>query len=228
MASCARAPLGAYDPSLARLFRAAVAAQPGRMFLAGARRGGGWRRVTYEQARRTVDALAAALIERGLSAERPVMILSGNAIDHALLMLAGYTRRHPGRADFGRLFAAEPGPRQAQAHRRAARARARSTSPTPRRSPRRWRRSAWRRPKSSRAATAPISPRHVVRRTRAHAGRPRGRPGGRRDRRRHDREIPVHLGLDRPAQGRHQHPRHADGEPAADRCRSGRSSPSSR
>jgi hypothetical protein len=30
----------------------------------------------------------AALIERGLSAERPVMILSGNAIDHALLMLA--------------------------------------------------------------------------------------------------------------------------------------------
>ena len=42
-----------------------------------------------------VDVLAAALIERGLSAERPVMILSANAIDHALLMLAGYTAGVP-------------------------------------------------------------------------------------------------------------------------------------
>src|SRR5204862_6219196 len=42
-------------------------------------------------ARRKVDARAAALIARGLSAERPVSILSANSIDHALLMLAGYT-----------------------------------------------------------------------------------------------------------------------------------------
>ena len=41
-------------------------------------------------------------------------------------------RRHSGGADLGRLFAAEPGPRQAQAHRRAARRPAWSTSPTPR------------------------------------------------------------------------------------------------
>ena len=59
------------------------------------RTGDGWRKLTYEQARRTVDALAAALLERGLSAERPVMILSANAIDHALLMLAGYTAGMP-------------------------------------------------------------------------------------------------------------------------------------
>ena len=42
-----------------------------------------------------VDSLAAALLARGLSAERPVMILSGNTIDHALLMLAGYTAGVP-------------------------------------------------------------------------------------------------------------------------------------
>ena len=30
----------------------------------------------------------------------------------------------------------------------------------------------------------------------------------------HDRKIPVHLGLDRHAEGRHQHPAHADLEPA--------------
>src|SRR5689334_8409358 len=77
-------PLGAHDPSLARLFRAAVEAQPGRVFLQQ-RAGGDWRKLSYEQARRVVDALAAALLKRGLSAQRPVMILSANAIDHALL-----------------------------------------------------------------------------------------------------------------------------------------------
>jgi feruloyl-CoA synthase len=87
-------PLAPHDPNLARLFRAAVEAQPDRVFLAE-RQGEGWRTLTYGQARRIVDGLAAALIERGLSAERPVMILSGNAIDHALLMLAGYTAGVP-------------------------------------------------------------------------------------------------------------------------------------
>jgi feruloyl-CoA synthase len=90
----AQAPLRSHDPSLARLFRAAVEAQPDRIFLAE-RAGEGWRTLTYAQARRQVDGIAAALIERGLSAERPVMILSGNAIDHALLMLAGYTAGVP-------------------------------------------------------------------------------------------------------------------------------------
>ena len=87
-------PLGAYEPSLARLFRSAAKAHPDRVFLAE-RQGDGWRRLTYVQARATVDALAANLIERGLSPQRPVMILSGNAIDHALLMLAGYTAGVP-------------------------------------------------------------------------------------------------------------------------------------
>src|SRR5438309_7763406 len=89
-----RQPLADYEPSLAKLFRSAVAAQPGRIALAE-RQNGGWRTLRYEQARPIVDAIAAALLERGLSAERPVMILSGNAIDHALLMLAGYTAGVP-------------------------------------------------------------------------------------------------------------------------------------
>src|SRR3954468_22645273 len=87
-------PLGAYEPSLARLFRSSVEAQPGRTFLQE-RSGDQWRELTYEAARRRVDSLAAALIERGLSAERPVMILSGNAIEHALLMLACFTAGVP-------------------------------------------------------------------------------------------------------------------------------------
>jgi feruloyl-CoA synthase len=87
-------PLQPHDPSLARLFRAAVEAQPTRVFLQE-RVGDVWRKLTYEDARRSVDAIAAALMSRGLSAQRPVMILSANAIDHALLMLAGYTAGIP-------------------------------------------------------------------------------------------------------------------------------------
>jgi feruloyl-CoA synthase len=57
--------------------------------------GGAWRKLTYEAARTLVDALAQGLLDRDLSAERPVMILSGNGIDHALLTLAGHTAGVP-------------------------------------------------------------------------------------------------------------------------------------
>jgi feruloyl-CoA synthase len=90
-----RTPLAPYEPSLARLFRAAVEAAPARVFLAERDPTGDWHKLRYDEARTTVDALAAALIARGLSAERPVMILSGNAIDHALLTLAGHTAGIP-------------------------------------------------------------------------------------------------------------------------------------
>jgi feruloyl-CoA synthase len=90
-----REPLKPYEPSLARLFRAAVEAQPDRIFLAEREASGTWRSVRYAEARQTVDAIAGALLARGLSADRPAMILSGNAVDHALLMLAGYTAGIP-------------------------------------------------------------------------------------------------------------------------------------
>jgi len=89
-----RAPLNHYDPSLANLFRSAVERAPDRAMIAE-RAGEGWRTLSYEEARKIVDALAAALIERCLSAERPLMILSANSIEHALLMLAGYTAGIP-------------------------------------------------------------------------------------------------------------------------------------
>src|SRR5215471_3794607 len=90
----ARTTLGPHDQSLGRMFRAAVEAQPDRAFLAE-RAGDRWRTLTYAASRPIVDAIAAAFIERGLSAERPVMVLSGNSIDHALLMLAAYTAGIP-------------------------------------------------------------------------------------------------------------------------------------
>jgi feruloyl-CoA synthase len=88
-------PLKPYEASLAALFRRAVERQPGRLFMAERDPSGAWSGVTYEQARRKADAIAQALIERGLDAERPVMVLSGNAVEHGLLTLACYTAGIP-------------------------------------------------------------------------------------------------------------------------------------
>ncbi len=52
------------------------------------KQGAGWRRVTYAAALAGARAIGQALLDRGLSAERPVLILSGNGIEHALLALA--------------------------------------------------------------------------------------------------------------------------------------------
>lgn len=89
-----KTPLEPFEPNLAKVFRAAVEIAPSRIFFAE-RHGDDWRRITYEQARVLIDAIAAALIARGLSADRPIMILSGNSIDHALFVLAGYTAGIP-------------------------------------------------------------------------------------------------------------------------------------
>jgi feruloyl-CoA synthase len=65
---------------------------PNRVFL-GERHGDGWRTVTYGDARRSARNVAQAFLNRGLSPERPVAILSGNSVDHALVglgaMMAG-------------------------------------------------------------------------------------------------------------------------------------------
>ena len=47
-----------------------------------------WTAITYAQALRQVRAAASWILTQGLSAERPLAILSDNSIDHALLALA--------------------------------------------------------------------------------------------------------------------------------------------
>ena len=60
---------------------------PDRLFLAE-RAGPGWREVTYAQALDMVQAIAASLADRGMGAQTPILIVSGNGVDHALLTLA--------------------------------------------------------------------------------------------------------------------------------------------
>jgi feruloyl-CoA synthase len=67
-------------------------ASPDRVFIAqrekladGAR--GAWKKITFGQAYATARSIAQSLIDRKLSAEKPVAILSENDIEHALLTL---------------------------------------------------------------------------------------------------------------------------------------------
>jgi len=61
---------------------------PDRLFLAQRNAQGAWTRITYSEAYATVRRLAQALIDRNLSQERPLAVLSGNSIEHALMALA--------------------------------------------------------------------------------------------------------------------------------------------
>ncbi|BCH34530.1 feruloyl-CoA synthase [Mesorhizobium sp. L-8-10] len=80
-------PLPAYPDRLTdRLLHWAEVA-PDRVYMAEREPAGGWREITYGQALVHARAVASALVARGLSAERPVAILSGNDLDHAMLVL---------------------------------------------------------------------------------------------------------------------------------------------
>ena len=54
-----------------------------------------WRKLSYGEARRTVDALTQALLNLRLDPGRPVAILSGNSIEHALMTQAAMQARFP-------------------------------------------------------------------------------------------------------------------------------------
>lgn len=79
-------PLGSHPEHLGQTLRHWADRAPDRTFLAE-REGEAWRRLSYGEARRDADRIAAALLRRGLGPERPVMILSGNSVRHALLTL---------------------------------------------------------------------------------------------------------------------------------------------
>jgi feruloyl-CoA synthase len=63
-------------------------AAPQRVFLAQREAAGGWRTMTYADTLAAVHSIAAALLQRNLSSDRPLAILSGNDVEHALLALA--------------------------------------------------------------------------------------------------------------------------------------------
>jgi feruloyl-CoA synthase len=77
-------PLAAYPDRITDRLLHWARETPDRTYMAE-RAGDGWRRVTYAELLDATRRIGSALHARGLSAERPLMILSGNAIDHALM-----------------------------------------------------------------------------------------------------------------------------------------------
>jgi feruloyl-CoA synthase len=76
-----------YHATLAEPLELWAATAPDRIFLAQ-RDSDDWRTLSYAETLRTVRTIAAPLQRRGQSAERPIVIISGNGIEHALLALA--------------------------------------------------------------------------------------------------------------------------------------------
>ena len=82
-------PLGEVARCATDWLEAWAGAAPDRVFIAE-RSGAGWREVTYAQALEVVRAIASNLADRGMSAKTPILIISGNSVDHALLTLAAH------------------------------------------------------------------------------------------------------------------------------------------
>ena len=78
-------PLGDYPVRLTDRLHHWAEAAPNRIFMAERDPGGGWRQITYAELLVSSRHIASSLLARDLSAERPVLILSGNSIDHALI-----------------------------------------------------------------------------------------------------------------------------------------------
>lgn len=83
-------PLESYEKNLGELLRHWARETPERVFLGERDAAGDWRLLTYGEAGRLAKAIAQALLQRRLGQDKPVMILSGNSINHALLMLGGF------------------------------------------------------------------------------------------------------------------------------------------
>jgi feruloyl-CoA synthase len=91
-----RIPLKPYEKHIPASLAQWAEAAPSRTWLAqrvGADRQ--WRKLSYGEAKRTVDGLTQGLLGLKLEPGSPVAILSGNSIEHALLTLAAMQARLP-------------------------------------------------------------------------------------------------------------------------------------
>jgi feruloyl-CoA synthase len=82
--------LGEYPLRLTDRLHHWAKAEPNRIFMAERDTSGPWRKISYAQLLASSRHIASALLARGLSADRPIVILSGNSIDHALLAFGAF------------------------------------------------------------------------------------------------------------------------------------------
>jgi feruloyl-CoA synthase len=80
-------PLGAHPQRLTDRLLHWAEVSPGHTLAAKRVHGGDWRRISYAEAVDAAKRIAQALLDRGLSAQHPVAILSDNDLEHLLLGL---------------------------------------------------------------------------------------------------------------------------------------------
>ena len=88
-------PLQDYLPHIPAALAKWAAERPDHTWLAQRGSDRIWRNVSYREAKRTVDSLTQAILDMNVAEGRPVAILSGNSIEHALMTQAAMQARVP-------------------------------------------------------------------------------------------------------------------------------------
>jgi feruloyl-CoA synthase len=88
-------PLADYPLTVLHSLRAWAQADPSRLLVAERGPDGAWLGRTYGQAVAAADAIGQALLDRGLGPGRPLLLLSGNSVDHLLVTLGAMTAGVP-------------------------------------------------------------------------------------------------------------------------------------
>ena len=87
--------LRGYPVSIVHSVRAWAAAGPDHPLVAERSAGGSWRTCSYGEAVAAADAIGQGLLEQGLGPDRPLLMLSGNSVDHLLVTLGAMTAGVP-------------------------------------------------------------------------------------------------------------------------------------
>lgn len=87
--------LGPMHRSIAHLLEQKASGHPERNLLAQRTPQGPWRFITYGEMNQRASAIAQALLDRNLGPDTPLLILSGNSIEHATMMLGAMKARVP-------------------------------------------------------------------------------------------------------------------------------------
>jgi feruloyl-CoA synthase len=88
-------PLGPYPVTVIHSLRDWAGRNPGAPLVAERAADGSWRSCSYGAAVTAADAIGQALLDLGLGPGRPLLILSGNGVDHLLMTLGAMTAGIP-------------------------------------------------------------------------------------------------------------------------------------
>jgi feruloyl-CoA synthase len=88
-------PLGRYPRTVLDSARAWARADPDRVLVAERASSGEWRIRRYGGAMAAADSIGQALLDRGLGPDRPLLILSGNSVDHLVMTLGAMSAGIP-------------------------------------------------------------------------------------------------------------------------------------